>query len=134
MPTNTTATVVANSRTPESVAILVQNPGAADDPTLTVSQATLLAQLREGPLKAALARTPDWSVFNMQTGPIILDDRIRLTALAGGLNASMRPPTDTCIVRFVAAGMEFSITEYSSDTYHACDLLIEMRLVHSNER
>lgn len=134
MPTNTTAVVVTNSRTPESVAILVENPGAADDPVLAVSQATLLAQLREGPLKALLARTANWSIFNTQTGPAAYDDRIRLTALAGGLNISMVPPTQQCLVRFTAAGMEFSITEYSADAYHACKILIEMRLVHSNER
>lgn len=134
MPTNTTAVVITNSRTPESVAILVENPGAADDPALTVSQATLLAQLRAGPLKALLTATPDWSIFNTQTGPVEHDDFIRLTALAGGLDLSMVPPTLQCLVQFVAAGMQFSITEYSADAYHACKIMVELRLVHSNER
>jgi hypothetical protein len=134
MATHTTASVVANSRTPESVAILVENPGTLDDPLLTVSQATLLAQLLEGPLKARLARTADWSVFNAPTGPIGLDDVIRLTALAGGLNQEMLPPNNVVTLQFLAAGMAFSIFYDAGDGAAACDLLIEMRLVHSNER
>ena len=133
MATNTTATVIANSRTPASVVWLVGNPGIADAPTLAVPRATVLGLLLAGPLKALLAKVPNWTVFNVVTGGIHTDDVIRWTAIEGGYATPLVPPITTLVVLFQADAIEFSITR-DDEGLTACNLLVEMRHVHSNER
>lgn len=133
MATNTTATVITNSRTPASVVWLVANPGAADAPTLVVPRATVLGLLLAGPLKALLTKAPNWLAFNIVTGGASSDDIIRWTAMAGGYSASLIPPTASLVLVFQADGIEFSITK-DNEGLVACNLLVEMRHVHSNER
>jgi len=133
MATNTTATVIANSRTPASVVWLVGNPGIADAPTLVVPRATVLGLLLAGPLKALLYKAPNWTVFNTATGPLGSDDVIRWTAIEGGYSTPLIPPTATLVLVFQADGIEFSITR-DDEGLTACNLLVEMRHVHSNER
>jgi hypothetical protein len=130
MATFTTATVIANSRTPESVVWDVANSGGEDSPTLSVSRTNVLAALLPGPLRERLFRTADWTIFNLgSTGARF----IRWTAIVGGLDATLQPPLTTAIVIFHADSIEFSLG-YDNEGFVACRLLVEMRAEHSNER
>jgi hypothetical protein len=133
MATFTAATVIANSRTPLSVAIQVANVGGVDAPVFSYTRTNLLAALLPGPLKAKLARTVDWSVLNIITGTETQDDFIRISKLEGGMQVSLVPPTYTVTVVFVADALNFGI-ERDNEGPVACDLLVELRLEHSNER
>jgi hypothetical protein len=130
---NTTAQVIANSRTPASVGITVTNPGLADDTPFLYTRANLLADLLHGPLRELLARTPDWTVFNDTTGTPAQDDKIRITMLGGGLAFMQIPPTSNAIVVFAADSLNFSLAK-EDEGLVACSLLLELRAVHSNER
>jgi hypothetical protein len=133
MATFTAATVIANSRTPLSVAIQVANVGGVDAPVFSYTRTNLLAALLPGPLKAKLARTVDWSVLNIITGTETQDDFIRISKLEGGMQVSLVPPNYTVTVVFVADALNFGI-ERDNEGPVACDLLVELRLEHSNER
>ena len=134
MATHTSASVIPTSRTPLSVVLRVDNDGNPDDPILSIPRATLLAQLLEGPLKSRLAHAADWTVFNAPTGPVQLDDTIRFTLVEGGLAESRLPPNSVVHLLFAVDSLDLSIEEFSSDANHRCNILVEMRLVHANER
>jgi hypothetical protein len=134
MATHTSASVILTSRTPLSVVWRVDNDGGADNPTLVVPRATVLAQLLEGPLKARLAKTLDWRIFNVTSGPLPYDDTIRFTLVEGGLAESRVPPTHTLVLTFQVDALEFSIDNFAGELFNPCNILVEMRLVHSSER
>lgn len=133
MATFTSAAVIPNSRTPESVVWQVANSGGEDAPTLSVARADVLSQLLPGPLRERLRSTSDWTVFNMGTGSTRYDDFIRWTMVAGGLDAVLQPPLTTAIIVFHADSIEFSLG-YDNEGFVPCGLLVEMRAEHSNER
>jgi len=135
MPTFTSAVVVTNSRTPESVVWYVSNTGGADNPTLSVARAVVLAQLLLGPLYERLRTTLDWTTLNVGGGSTRGDDFIRWTLVDGGLDATLQPPTDVAIVVFHGDSIEFSLEFIGGGEFPApCGLLVEMRAEHSNER
>jgi hypothetical protein len=135
MATHTSAAVIPNSRTPYSVVIRVHNDGDDDDPTFLYTRTNLLAALREGPLKELLRRTPDWTYLNFAAnGALPQADYVRITSLAGAINDSLQPPLTSLILRFVADALECSITYNGGEGLDPCDMLVELRMVHSNER
>jgi hypothetical protein len=132
MATFTTAAVIPNSRTPYSVVIRVANDGHLDDPPYPMPRATLLASLLEGPLKALLACTVDWTDLNFAPNEAKAG-YVRITRIEGGLNATLQPPDMAMILYFIADALVFSIG-YGGEGMSACDLLVELRMVHSTDR
>ena len=133
MATFTTAAIISQSRTPESVVWRVDNnPPGADAPTLLVLRAAVLAALLSGPLYERLRKTPDWTVFNVPAGSQA--SYIRWTLVDGGLDVTLQPPLTSATVFFHADSIEFSLAYFSNDAYQACGLMVEMRAEHSNER
>jgi hypothetical protein len=142
MPTITTASVIANSRTPYSVVIRIANAGTPDSPTGQIPRATLAAQLLEGPLRELILRTPDLRDLNFVTnnGPADFTAFVRITAIDGGLDATLTPPSgvgSTLVLIFLADALEFGAYALAGDdppVAAACDFLVELRCIHSNER
>jgi hypothetical protein len=133
----TAASVIVNSRTPDSAALLVFTPGGGiDDSPFLYTRANLLTDLRPGPLRDLLARTPDWTVFNILGGggSGVKDDFIRITKLLGGYGNALTDPNAVVIVVFAADSLNFSIQAVAAEVQVACGLLLELRAVHSNER
>lgn len=133
MATFTSAAVIADSRTPESVVWDVSNSGGEDAPTLDVPRATVLAQLLPGPLRERLRSTPDWTVFNLGTGSARYDDFIRWTLIEGGFDVTLQPPLTVALILFHADSIEFSLG-LDNEGFVPCEILVEMRAEHSNER
>jgi hypothetical protein len=131
----TTLTVIVNSRTPDSVAIFLENDGVKDNPfPNSVARATLLAQLLPGPLKELLNRTADWTAFDFAGGGGAKEDFVRINLLAGGDATLYRWPSDALAVHFAADALEFGIWINGLDGGVHSNLLFELRAVHANER
>jgi hypothetical protein len=137
----TTLNIIANSRTPYSVVLSIENLNGAENPPPlpNLSRATLIAAanqanaLADGSLKELIRRTPDLRVLN-QTGPSgKWDDFVRFTTLLGGLNQTLTPANNTCVLNFILDALEASIASENEGPV-AAHILVEMRLVHSNER
>jgi hypothetical protein len=137
----TTLAVVAQSRTPLSAVLYISNDDGAEGapPLPNLSRAVLTAAsdqanaLLDGPLKELIRRTVDLRVFNITSGNARADDLIRLTRLAGGINLTLSPPTNTCVLNFTQDALEASIA-YESEGAVASQILVEMRLEYSKER
>jgi hypothetical protein len=127
-----TATIIANSRTPASAVLQVTNDGVVDQAPVLYTRTNLLAALRAGPLKALLAKTPDWTVFNFMSDTAG-GDFLRLTRVEGGLAGFVLPPTTNTILWFVHDAIAFAIFQ-SGEGQIASTLLVEIRAEHSEER
>ena len=86
-----TLAVVANSRTPLSVIIDVNNDGTAGA-VATLTSAQLLGALKEGPLKALLSSALSWAHLVSPVGPV------RLTQIIGGTTTAIQPPNGAALV------------------------------------
>jgi hypothetical protein len=136
----TTISVKALSRTPYSVVLDIQNGNGqeAAPPLPNLPRATLVAAanqvnaLADGPLKELIRRTPDLRVLNQLGGNTRMDDFVRFTSVHGSVNA-MTPATNTCILDFTQDALEASIAAEAEGAAPA-RMLVEMRLVHANER
>jgi hypothetical protein len=128
----TTIAFSATSATPDSVVFQVTNDGVADFfAPPEISKANLLAALTvEGPLKELIRRTADLTALDFAVPGSAKADFIRLTRIAGGLNASLTPPLSEVVLYFSATGLVYSI----SDAQTPCQLLVEMRAIHGTER
>lgn len=91
-----TISVVANSRTPLSVIIDVNNDGTAGAPA-GLSQAQLLAALLDGPLKTYLSRLAAWGDNSNAIGPI------RVTEIVGGTTTPVAPTTGAALLSWTTA-------------------------------
>jgi hypothetical protein len=136
----TTLSVIANSRTPYSVVLDISNPNGLEGapPLPNLPRATLVAAsnlanaLADGPLKELIRRTADLRVLNQTGGDTRMDDFIRFTSVHGNTNA-MTPATNTCVLNFILDALEASIIN-ENEGAAAARMMVEMRLVHSNER
>jgi hypothetical protein len=123
----TTISIVPNSRTPESVVLLLQNNGVVDAVPLVLLKADLMTGLLQGPLRELINRTPDLSVLHCtETGGRL----VRMTEIAGGLNSVLISPSTSVECRFVATGLSYAIFDVNGNS----GIMIELRLLHSNER
>jgi hypothetical protein len=129
----TTITFYPTSRTPESIAFRLSNDGVVDGAPLVLLKANLLAALMEGPLKEIINRTANLTALHF-AGNGAKADFVRINHLAGGFLVQTAPPTDRVECLFVATGLSYAIWSDGGDGGVASSMLLELRLVHSNER
>jgi hypothetical protein len=126
-----------NSRTPESVVLLINNDGTPDVAPPVVTRSAILPQLMAGPLQELLARTVDWTGFNL-AADLSQTDSIRINALLGGIGTPLTPPNSAFVLQFVKTvpgdissnGIQYSITGGEG----ASAIMVELRFEHSKER
>jgi hypothetical protein len=137
----TVLSVIANSRTPLNAVLFITNANGAEGapPLPNLTRAVLTAAstqanaLADGPLKELIRRTHDLSVFNVVGGNDAANDYIRITCLAGGIDLTLNPPTNTCILNWTHDALEASIASENEGAAEG-QILVELRLEHSKER
>jgi hypothetical protein len=120
------ASVVANSRTPLSVVLDINNNGTAGA-TFPYTRTNLLTALMPGPLKAFLTGISDWTVLNFGGA---LTKHIRFSSVFGGSTSSI--PTTPGSMSLVWAANELDLG-LDPNVAAATRALVELRLLDSSE-